>query len=111
VHLGPSTGWYSHYLQVDCVRAYRLRRDPWRIGEPLLANEFSTGADNSARHLGQGQRIRICFNHSPNFVLHVRNKIVASNKQQDFERPAISCFICRNCGSNCRVCPFSAVRL
>ena len=52
VRLGPSTGWYSHYLQVDCMRAYRLRRDPWRIGESLLANEFSTGANNSARHLG-----------------------------------------------------------
>jgi hypothetical protein len=52
VRLSPSTGWYSHYLQVDCLRTYRFRRDPWRIQERLLANVFNTGADNSARHLG-----------------------------------------------------------
>ena len=52
VRLGPSTGWDSHYLQVDCVRTHRLRRDPGCIHERLLSNEFRTGADNSASHLG-----------------------------------------------------------
>src|ERR1700722_8259346 len=33
VRLGPSTGRYSYYLKVDCLRTYRLRRDPGGIQE------------------------------------------------------------------------------
>ena len=58
--------------------------------------------------LGRGKKLEFVL-----FIVQISfsifaTKICRSQQTAGFEKPAVSCFICRDCGSNCRVCPFSA---